>query len=196
MKPAPPDAVSLRRHGWNCGRWCSCTSCCETDQFTEFDAHYFPGEDLPFTRVSEPKNYAALREPAGVTVLCAEIPCGRGDDIWSKTDDELGALVTEGLARAGLPVRCPVLEVVVRRLPAAYPIYRRGYEEHFAPARPLGRGSGRRVIVRPPGAVRTRQHASRLFMADAAVRLLEERESRPRGLARYRRIFDSHVVED
>ena len=28
-------------------------------QFTEFDAHYFPGEDIPITRLSEPKRYSA-----------------------------------------------------------------------------------------------------------------------------------------
>lgn len=29
----------------------------ETDQFTEYDAHYFPGADIRITRLSEPKNY-------------------------------------------------------------------------------------------------------------------------------------------
>lgn len=27
------------------------------DRYTHFDAHYFPEEDIPMTRVSEPKNY-------------------------------------------------------------------------------------------------------------------------------------------
>jgi protoporphyrinogen oxidase len=103
----------------------------ETDQFTEFDAHYFPEEDLPFTRLSEPKNYTASQEPKGTTVLCAEIPCDRDDPIWSRSEGELGELVLDGLARVGLPVRCPLREVVVRRLPAAYPIYVRGYEAAF-----------------------------------------------------------------
>ena len=49
-----------------------------TNRFTEYDAHYFPEIHMPFTRVSEPKNYGALPDPAGRTVLCAEVPCSRG----------------------------------------------------------------------------------------------------------------------
>jgi protoporphyrinogen oxidase len=40
--------------------------------------------------------------------------------------------VAKALATAGLPVQRRILNVTVRRLPAAYPIYRRGYDEHFA----------------------------------------------------------------
>ena len=35
------------------------------DRFTEYDAHYFPDETVRITRLSEPKNYAALGEPRG-----------------------------------------------------------------------------------------------------------------------------------
>jgi protoporphyrinogen oxidase len=35
----------------------------EQDQFSEYDAHYFPEADIAITRLSEPKNYSASREP-------------------------------------------------------------------------------------------------------------------------------------
>ena len=66
----------------------------ELDQapFTEFDAHYFPGDDVTVTRMSEPKNYAVREQPEGRTVLCAELPCQVGDPVWSMDDDDLAAL--------------------------------------------------------------------------------------------------------
>ena len=51
----------------------------EQDQFTEYDAHYFPEPSVPISRLSEPKNYSASTEPKGTTVLCAELPCDPGE---------------------------------------------------------------------------------------------------------------------
>ena len=39
----------------------------DQDRFSEYDAHYFPGADIPISRLSEPKNYSDSREPAGTT---------------------------------------------------------------------------------------------------------------------------------
>ncbi len=103
----------------------------EEDRFTEFDAHYFPSLDLPFTRVSEPKNYSGRTEPEGRTVLCAEVPCSPEDPIWGLDEDALISRVLAGLEEARLPVRSPVLGTAVRRLPAAYPVYHRGYDVHL-----------------------------------------------------------------
>lgn len=100
-------------------------------QFTAFDAHYFPESEIRLTRLSEPKNYGARNEPADRTVLCGELPCTVDDAVWRSSDEELAALVRDSLARCGLPIGVPILRVVTRRLPFAYPIYRRGYEEHF-----------------------------------------------------------------
>lgn len=100
------------------------------EQFTEFDAHYFPDADILITRLSEPKNYGLEANP-GRTVLCAELPCSVDDAVWRASDSELGNIVTRSLEQAGLTVRCPVLEVASRKLPQAYPIYTRGYQKSF-----------------------------------------------------------------
>ncbi|MGD9801411.1 MAG: NAD(P)/FAD-dependent oxidoreductase, partial [Parvularculaceae bacterium] len=55
----------------------------DIDQYTEFDAHYFPELSIPISRLSEPKNYSAATVPKGVTILCAELPCDPGDQYWS-----------------------------------------------------------------------------------------------------------------
>jgi protoporphyrinogen oxidase len=99
--------------------------------WTQYDAHYFPERDVPMSRISEPKNYRVNPDdPAGLTVLCAEIPCALGDDHWRASPEQLGREVLVGLAAAGLRGREPV-DVVVRRVPRAYPVYRVGFEQHF-----------------------------------------------------------------
>ncbi|HYN99306.1 MAG TPA: FAD-dependent oxidoreductase, partial [Actinomycetota bacterium] len=99
-------------------------------QYTEYDAHYVPDSGTPVTRISEPKNYRSGDDPAGRTVLCAEIPCSIGDSVWNAADADLGVLVQEALAGIRLPATEPI-EVEVRRVPAAYPVYDLGYSESF-----------------------------------------------------------------
>jgi protoporphyrinogen oxidase len=98
----------------------------DVDRYTPFDAHYLPEAWTPVARVSEPKNYRDGDDPAGRTVLCAEIPCAAGDDLWHASDDGLAELVADTLVQAGLPPVRPVAKVV-RRLPSVYPVYRVGY---------------------------------------------------------------------
>jgi len=169
----------------------------EQGRFSEFDAHYFPNPPVPFTRLSEPKNYSDPEEPRDRTVLCAEIPCSTSDFIWTSDDEVLGSLVLEGLRVAGLPVRARLLDVAVRRLRSAYPIYRVGFEAHF-----------HRVaswVSHLPGLVSfgrlglfahdNTHHA--LLMAEAAVRCMEDdgRFDETRWEV-YRAGFSTHVVED
>jgi len=102
----------------------------EADQFTEFDAHYFPETSIRISRLSEPKNYSLTTQP-GRTVLCAELPCLTSDAEWAMTDGALGALVCRDLVATGLGPVPRVLGVHVERLSHAYPLYTRGYREAF-----------------------------------------------------------------
>lgn len=97
-----------------------------TGQWTPFDAHYFPGADVRFTRVSEPKNYRNGPDPGDRTVLCVEVPCDPGDATWSEDDDELLEVVRDDILRSGLPD--PGNRGLVKRVRHAYPIYRIGAE--------------------------------------------------------------------
>jgi protoporphyrinogen oxidase len=101
--------------------------------WTAWDAHYLPGPETPVSRISEPRNYrSSAADPPDRTVLCAEIPCEPGDDIWTASVDDVGRLVSDGLAAVGLPPVEPQ-QIVARRLPAAYPIYEPGFEAALAP---------------------------------------------------------------
>jgi protoporphyrinogen oxidase len=103
----------------------------ETDQFTEYDAHYFPELSVPISRMSEPKNYSASTEPKGTTILCAELPADPGESWWEMTDDELGQHYCDWLASVGLPVNVKVRRTETRRLAHAYPVYDLEYEKNF-----------------------------------------------------------------
>lgn len=166
------------------------------DRFTEFDAHYFPGADVRLTRLSEPKNYAGREEPAGRTVLCAELPCSPADPWWTADPETLGSLVAEDLARSGLPLPTPPASVQVRRLPQAYPIYLNGYEEPFgvldrwADSLPRFLSYGRQGLF----AHDNTHHA--LAMAYAAVDCFGPGGFDHARWAVHRREFETHVVED
>jgi protoporphyrinogen oxidase len=169
----------------------------EQDRFTEFDAHYFPEESIAISRLSEPKNYSETAEPRGRTVLCAELPCGADSPEWELTDDELGRMVCDCLARAGLPVVAPLRKVVTRRLKQAYPIYRRGYETRFALMdRWLDKIEGLLTFGRQGLFVHDNTHHA-LYMARAAAECLTaEGDFDHERWDAHREIFETHVVED
>ncbi len=166
------------------------------EQFTEYDAHYFPEAEITITRLSEPKNYSDRRLPKGATTLCAELPCEAGDRLWKSSDAQLGELVAADLARAGIPLPAPPTAVKVMRLPQAYPIYPNGYEaplaklDRFADELPNFLTYGRQGLF----AHDNTHHA--LAMAYAAVDCLQGHAFDRAAWAGHREVFATHVVED
>jgi len=166
------------------------------DRFTEFDAHYFPETAIAITRLSEPKNYS-LAGPPGRTVLCAELPCSPQDPVWASDDRQLGALVLDALAAAGIPVRVPVLNVLSRRLEQAYPIYTLDYRRHFDRLDSfLAAIDGLLTFGRQGLFAHDNTHHA-LAMAYAAADSLDDHARLDSAQwAACRRRFEQHVVED
>jgi protoporphyrinogen oxidase len=166
------------------------------DQFTTTDAHYFPEGDIRMTRMSEPKNYFGVDEPEGLTTLCAELPCAMGDDTWNLSDVELGELIQQDLARAGLPQH-KAIDVFTRRLPQAYPVYTMGYESYLNSIESwVEKIPGLLVYGRQGLFAHDNTHHA-LFMAYSAARCFEVNGGfNLEKWAEYRRIFETHVVED
>lgn len=166
-------------------------------RWTPWDAHYFPGPDTPAARVSEPRNYHDRPEDApGVTVLCAELPCQVGDDLWAADDASLGAAVAEGLSRCGLPDATPV-DVVARRIPAAYPVYDLGFEDRLAELEAWGAGLDGVVSFGRGGLFAHDNTHHALVEGRAAARCLRPDGTWDAGAwARAREAFAGHVVED
>jgi len=166
-------------------------------QFSEYDAHYFPELGTSITRLSEPKNYGNRGDPQNTTVLCAELPCAPDSAEWSLDDEQLGQLVLIDLEKAGIPIRAPVRRVFVRRLRFAYPIYRKGYEAFFNPLDEWVEGLEGLLTFGRQGLFAHDNTHHALFMAYSAVKCLDEEGhfNKGRWLA-YRKIFETHVVED
>jgi len=168
----------------------------EAEQFTEFDAHYFPDANIGITRLSEPKNYGLAKLP-GRTVLCAELPCFQTDAVWTASDEDLGRLVTEALKVSGIPVRAKVLEVASRRLPQAYPLYTREYREHFDRIDGWLNGLDGILTFGRQGLFAHDNTHHALAMAYAVSECLDDSGSLNRSLwQEHRRAFQHHVVED
>jgi protoporphyrinogen oxidase len=165
-------------------------------RFTEFDAHYFPEAAVAITRLSEPKNYAALDEPLGSTTLCAELPCAFDDEHWRMDDAALAALVAADLARAGLPLPEPPATVHVRRLRFAYPIYRRRYEDAFARLDRWAESQPGLLTFGRQGLFAHDNTHHALRMAYAAADCLGTGGFDATQWAERRREFETHVVED
>jgi protoporphyrinogen oxidase len=166
-------------------------------QFSEYDAHYFPEAEVPITRMSEPRNYSTTVEPRDRTVLCAELPCGEGDAHWALSDNDLGQLVQDCLQHVGIPIRGPVLETVTRRLPQAYPIYQRGYEVAFEKVDAWLTGLPNIITLGRQGLFAHDNTHHTLAMAYAAVECLDRSGQFDRDRwGECRKKFESHVVED
>lgn len=169
----------------------------ETDQFTEYDAHYFPELAVPISRLSEPKNYSASTEPKGVTVLCAELPCDPGERWWDMSDDELGRHMCGWLGDVGLPVKAKVRATYTRRLGSAYPVYDRGFQPNFDVLHGYVSGIKGLLTFGRQGLFAHDNTHHALAMAHAAVDCQQ-----PDGgfdavkWAAYLEVFETHVVED
>lgn len=169
----------------------------EQPQWTEFDAHYFPEADIKLTRLSEPKNYSASVEPKNSTILCGELPCAVNDKMWNASDTELGELVRDAVERCGLPVKSKILQVVTKRLPFAYPIYKEGYEQHFELQDQWADSLERVLTFGRQGLFAHDNTHHALAMSYGAVDCLDDAGGFDKSRwQEYRTEFAKHVVED
>ena len=167
------------------------------NRFTEFDAHYFPELEIPITRLSEIKNYSNTNSPENLTAICAELPCNYEDEIWGKSDEELGELVKSSLKDAGIPVEAPVEKVLIKRLKHAYPIYNTGFEKKYNQIDEyLSNVKNLLVFGRQGLFVHDNTHHA-LYMAYSAVDCLDSAGFFDHEKwNEYREEFKSHVVVD
>jgi protoporphyrinogen oxidase len=166
-------------------------------RWTEFDAHYLPDSGTPVTRVSEPANYRdSAEDPTDRTVLCAEIPCSVGDQIWSASEEDLASLVLAALSAVGLPPVRPTA-VEVRRLPHVYPIYETGYADHLTGLQSWADGLADVTTLGRQGLfVHDNTHHTMAMAYDAVAALGPGNRRNETAWAAARERFTHHVVED
>jgi protoporphyrinogen oxidase len=169
----------------------------EQGHFSEYDAHYFPGPEIPLTRLSEPKNYSARTDPPDRTVLCGELPCSVNDETWRTSDPALAQRVQQSLAQCELPIQARVIDVTTRRVTHAYPLYHYGYEEHFRAVDGWLDGLDGMLSLGRQGLFTHDNIHHALAMAYAASRCLNDAGGLDKEQWRQCRVeFDKHVVVD
>jgi len=94
---------------------------------------YLPERHLTVHRISEFKNFSKDCAPKGKTMVCAEITCRRGDEIWRASVDELRAIAEKDLISVGLVKPGEVFGAFVKKIPYAYPVYDLEYKKNLTP---------------------------------------------------------------
>jgi protoporphyrinogen oxidase len=166
-------------------------------RWLRYDSQQVPGSETLISRISEPANYRDNEEdPDTHTVICAEIPCAMSDEVWSLSDEELGDLVEEGLAK----LRLPKLNrgfVYTRRIGQAYPIYVHGYDEELRQVDRWARELRRVVTLGGQGVFAPHDTRHSLVMAyDAVDCLRPDGRFDPYAWTAARQRYKQHVVTD
>lgn len=165
-------------------------------QYTTTDAHYFPEENVRVTRLSEPKNYFRSTTPQGTTVLCGEYPCTIGDELWTATDEQLAERMAKDAATAEIPFPAKPTDVLIRRLPQAYPIYLGGYEKPLGVLDDWAAAQKNILVYGRQGLFAHDNTHHALYMAYSAVDCLNGMSFDQAKWSDFRQIFKTHVVED
>ncbi len=197
IRPAPPPDVLQASSQISFRAMILIYLVLDQDQFSTYDAYYFPEEAIPISRMSEPKNFTRSTEPRGRTVLCAELPSDPGLPEWEMSDRELGERLCDWVERAGLPRPGPVSRIVTRRLRQAYPVYRNDYEKYFSKMDQWLSGIDGILTFGRQGLFAHDNTHHTLAMAYGAAGCLspDGKFDRTRWAER-RKEFETHVVED
>jgi protoporphyrinogen oxidase len=94
---------------------------------------YLPEKHLTIHRISEFKNFSPYCAPKDKTMICAEITCRRGDEIWRASAEKLQEIAEKDLISVGLIGPGEVLEAQIRKIPFAYPVYDLEYRNNLQP---------------------------------------------------------------
>jgi protoporphyrinogen oxidase len=196
LLPAPPVEVMHAAHSLRYRSMVLCFIKFDQPSFTGFDAHYFPGEETMFSRISEEKNYSENGEPRNATGLCIEIPCWNTDPVWSMDDSRLIETVLKELSESGFTV--PSFQTgFTERLEFAYPSYPLSWENHYRILDTWLTGVQGLVSLGRQGLfAHDNTHHAMAEGMEAAVCLNSELGWNSVRWAQARQAFKKHVVED
>jgi hypothetical protein len=130
-------------------------------------------------------------------VICAELPCDFGGELWNLDDEQLGQLLKKDLDAAGIPVTSQVEQVLVKRLTHAYPVYELGFEDYFNRIDAWASNLQSVLTFGRQGLFAHDNTHHALFMAYSAVKCTSDDGTFDEKLwQEYRKVFDTHVVVD
>ena len=91
---------------------------------------YFPDKEIPFCRISEPKNFSKKMSPEGKTSLMVEFFCWENDNIWKASREELLELSIKWLEKIDFIKKEEIIDCYIHKEKYAYPIYDLNYKKH------------------------------------------------------------------
>lgn len=103
----------------------------QQEKLTDNFAVYVPQDDLPFHRLCFYSYFGNNYVPQGCSSVVAEITTKLGDSTWNMSDDEISALVVDGLDREGFIKKEKVFVTDVQRSEYAYVIYDLHYDHNL-----------------------------------------------------------------
>ncbi len=131
LDPAPPAEVMEHVRAMRHRSMVFVYLILDRPQLTHDHWIYVPEKTLTVHRLSEFKNFSEECAPPSKTLICAEITCDKGDEIWNKSDEELREIAVHDVQAMGLIRPEEVLETFTHREIFAYPLYTLGYREHL-----------------------------------------------------------------
>ena len=196
LRPAVPQPVAEASAMLSFRSMIFCFLEVKGQRYTQYDAHYFPGEDTIFSRLSEPGNYSMSDYPPDRTGLCFEIPCSIGDGTWVMDAGEVLDRVLHDLEGTGLPAPEVVSHTMIKR-DNVYPVYDLEFRKNLSQIENYLDSLNRLITLGRQG----------LFVHDNVHHAIEMGISAGKCLgaglawdhekwAGYRKVFKSHVVAD
>ena len=90
---------------------------------------YLSDPDILATRLQEPRRRSPYMAPEGKTSIMLEIPCWKGDDIWSMGDQPLFDRAKQDMNRLGVNMSKATGECFSSYAEFAYPLMNKGYQQ-------------------------------------------------------------------
>lgn len=91
---------------------------------------YFPDKEIPFGRITEPKNFSKKLSPDNGTSLLVEFFCWHNDNTWNSSKNELFEACMPWFERIFGIKRNEVIDYYQHKEVYAYPVYSLGYKAH------------------------------------------------------------------
>jgi protoporphyrinogen oxidase len=118
------------------------------DRGYTYTAVYVPDPEIPFHRVSFPKNFSERTAPEGQSSAMAEITANAGDGVWEMSDEAITERVIADLAKMGLVDPGTVNYKRVIRFQYGYPVYDLDYRKNVTELRESVQKAGVRLLGR------------------------------------------------
>ena len=99
-------------------------------KFTSNASIYFPDEEIPFTRIYEPKNRSDSMAPTDQTSLVVECPCFDNDLIWSMDESQIRKTIEPHLDKLPFYHSSELNLFKSFKIPYAYPVLEQDKIKH------------------------------------------------------------------